>query len=215
MQSNWSAWYRNKGYKVEPEIPLINKMLKTNSKILDIGCGHGRHVIYFAGKGHDVFGIDSYRPILRQLERDLLTNNLHANLKCRDINRGLPYPDGYFDLIIATRSIHHTKDKQLKRIFKEIDRILKTNGLLFLQIPDYEGSKEVEKTWIEYGKPVMYKWIERHTYVHLSGPEKGVPHHALDKNELSVFLRKYKTIKMHIVKSHYHGYCVIAKKVHP
>ncbi len=26
--SNWSVWYKNKGHKVEPEIPSINKMLE-------------------------------------------------------------------------------------------------------------------------------------------------------------------------------------------
>ncbi len=211
--SNWNKWYRNKGFKVEPEIPSINKMLKARSRVLDVGCGHGRHVMYFAGKGHEVYGLDNYKPILRQLKKDLLKADLNATLKLYDINKGLPYPNKYFDLVLATRAIHHTTGKDLREIFKEINRVTKSKGLLFLQIPSYEDSQKFEKTWAEYGKPVTHEWIEPHTYVPLSGHEKGIPHVSLDKKELVGFLKNYRLVKMHVGKRHYHGYCVIAKKI--
>ena len=70
-----------------------------------------------------------------------------------------------------------------------------------------------EKTWTEYGKLLDHKWIEPHTYVPRSGPEKGVPHHSLDKRELMHFLKRYKILKLHVNQKHYHGYCVVAKKL--
>ncbi len=213
MSSNWTSWYRSKGYKVEPEIPFINKRLNAGSRILDIGCGHGRHVIYFSGNGHDVFGIDNHPPIIKHLDRQLARIKLHADLKCYDFTKGLPYPNGYFDLVIATRSIHHTNARTLKRIFGDINRVIKIKGFLFLQVPDYEGSQKLEKTWVEYGKPITHRWIEKHTYIPLSGPEKGVLHRSLDRKELMRFLRGYKIIRLHTGKKHYHGYCVIARKM--
>ncbi len=213
MSSNWTTWYKSKGYKVEPEIPFINKNLCANSKVLDIGCGHGRHVFYFADKGHNVFGIDNYPQILKQLKKRLAKAKLHADLKCHDFTKGLPYPDHYFDLIIATRSIHHTNASTLKRVFREINRVIKSKGYLFLQIPSYEGSQKLEKALVEYGRPVTHRWIEKHTYVPLSGIEKGVPHHSLDKEELIRLLNGYKIARMHAMRKHYHGYCVIARRV--
>lgn len=209
---NWSSWYKKKGYKVEPEIPSISKMLEPNSRVLDIGCGHGRHVIYFARRGHHVCGIDSYKVVLDQLHNGLAKLGLSAELKLGDITKRLPYKGKQFDLILATRSIHHTTSRKFKRILKEINRVIKTDGLLFLQIPAYENSQEVEKEWKEQGKPVTHKWIESRTYVPLSGPEKGVPHHSPDRMELLQFLKGYKIIGIHTNQGHYHGYSVIARR---
>ena len=213
MSSNWAAWYKSKGYNIEPEIPFIARGLNANSRILDIGCGHGRHVIYFSGKGHNVFGIDNYPPIIKRLNKQLAEVKLHADLKCCDFTKGLPYQNRYFDLVITTRSIHHTNARTMKKIFGEIDRVIKINGFLFLQVPDYEESQKLEKKWVEHGRQITHKWVEKHTYVPLSGPEKGVLHHSLDRKELMAFLKGYKIIKIHAGKTHYHGYCVIARKV--
>ena len=213
MSSNWTAWYKSKGYKVEPEIPFIDRRLNVNSRILDIGCGHGRHVIYFSVKGHDVFGIDNHPPIIRRLNKQLARVKLYADLKCCDFIKGLPYPNRYFDLVIATRSIHHTNARTMKKIFGEINRVIKIKGLLFLQVPDYEGSQKLEKKWMEYGRPITHRWVEKHTYIPLSGPEKGVLHHSLDRKELMAFLKGYTIIMIHVGKTHYHGYCVIARRM--
>lgn len=215
MKTTWTQWYKKKGYKVEPEVSFIEKLLRDNpsSKILDIGCGHGRHIIYFARKGYNVYGIDNNSSAISKLQKNLSKHGLNAILKTNDFTKSLPYPRNSFDLIIATRSIHHTNTKNVKKIFKEIGKILKSRGLLFLQVPDYEGAKKIEKTWIEYGKPVSHKWSESHTYIPLSGPENGVPHHSFDKEELMQFLRNYEILRLHVGKKHYHGYCVIAKKL--
>lgn len=214
MASNWDRWYKKKGYKVEPEIPRINRLMKNKDpKILDIGCGHGRHVIYFAAKGYQVYGIDSYGPVLKRLKQHLSRMGLAASLKTHDFTNGLPYPKGQFDLVIATRSIHHATSSNVGKILREINRVIKDQGLLFLQIPDYEASQVLENIWMEYGRPITHKWIEPHTYVPLSGPEKGILHHSVDKKELTRILKGYKIINMHVNRDrHYQGYCIVARR---
>ena len=213
MSHNWATWYKSKGYNIEPEIPFIARRLNANSRILDIGCGHGRHVIYLSGRGHNVFGIDNYPPIIKRLNKQLAKVKLHADLKCCDFTKGLPYPNRYFDLVIATRSIHHTNARAMKKIFEEINRVIRVKGFLFLQVPAYEESQKLEKKWMEYGRQIAHRWVEKHTYIPLSGPEKGVPHHSLDRKELVTFLKGYTIIRMHAGKTHYHGYCVVARKM--
>jgi tRNA G46 methylase TrmB len=48
----WQYWYPRKEGTMEPEIPKLEELLRRNdaSKILDFGCGRGRHIIYFAKK---------------------------------------------------------------------------------------------------------------------------------------------------------------------
>src|SRR6187455_1297929 len=51
------------------EMELISTLIPTNSKILDIGGGTGRHAIPLAQAGHDVTIVDLSIEMLRQLEQ--------------------------------------------------------------------------------------------------------------------------------------------------
>ena len=52
------------GLKPTPLIIEFEKMLKRNSKVLDLGCGEGRVALYLAEKGHTVTAIDISEDIL-------------------------------------------------------------------------------------------------------------------------------------------------------
>jgi len=66
------------------EMELINTLIPTNSKILDIGGGTGRHAIPLAQAGHDVTVVDLSTEMLRQLEQKrtadlkITTRNVNA-----------------------------------------------------------------------------------------------------------------------------------------
>ncbi|HEY5620812.1 MAG TPA: class I SAM-dependent methyltransferase [Candidatus Bathyarchaeia archaeon] len=66
MSSNsWDYWYSRKEREVEPEIPKLAETLaeKGRLRVLDFGCGTGRHSIYFARKGFQVYGLtDTRKP---------------------------------------------------------------------------------------------------------------------------------------------------------
>jgi 2-polyprenyl-3-methyl-5-hydroxy-6-metoxy-1,4-benzoquinol methylase len=59
----WNKIFKKEGkvfIGVQEDIPKILALFKKHNvnRILDLGCGSGRHVIYFAKKGFDVYGID-------------------------------------------------------------------------------------------------------------------------------------------------------------
>jgi tRNA G46 methylase TrmB len=53
VASAWEDWCRRKAGTVEPEIPKLVESFGSTGvrRILDFGCGEGRHVCYFA-KAH-------------------------------------------------------------------------------------------------------------------------------------------------------------------
>jgi 2-polyprenyl-3-methyl-5-hydroxy-6-metoxy-1,4-benzoquinol methylase len=121
----WQFWYSRKEGTVEPEIPKLEELLRKNngSKILDFGCGAGRHAVYFARKGFVVYGFDASEMAIERAKDVLKSENLFADLRVWDMMKPLPYEDGFFDAVLVVRVMHHTYMDNIKRIAKEIGRL--------------------------------------------------------------------------------------------
>ena len=72
-----SEWYIERfekmaaaGADLEGEARLVNALVKPASKILDAGCGPGRHANYLALLGHQVTGIDIDAKLIAQAQAD-------------------------------------------------------------------------------------------------------------------------------------------------
>jgi len=68
------------------------------AKILDIGCGTGRHSIQLAKRGYKITGIDLSESLLKRAKEKALEQKLHVDFKKMDA-RELPFY-GEFDLAI-------------------------------------------------------------------------------------------------------------------
>lgn len=127
--------------------PLIDRFLGLveGKRILDLGCGVGRDVAVFQGRGYAVTGIDAV-PELLAIARQRLPD---ADLREGDF-RKLDFPDGTFDGVWAAASLLHMPKAELPATLAEIRRVLKPGGILFSSwkegegesvIPDYTGEQ--------------------------------------------------------------------------
>src|SRR3989344_1386460 len=98
---DWNEIFRKKGAlhkKTSPNlirvIPLFKKYRV--KKILDIGCGMGRHLKYLKEKGFDVYGCDISAEALKASSK--IINK--SKLKKADMSK-LPYKNNSFDSIIS------------------------------------------------------------------------------------------------------------------
>ena len=204
MSSAWKDWHLRKEGTVEPEVARLEELFnRFNVKsILDVGCGAGRHAIFFARKGFAVYGFDESADEIERAKQLLATENLKANLRVWNMTKLFPYDTAAFDAVIATRVIHHTYMNNITKIVSEIDRVLKKRGFIFLQVPSYES---------EIDDPTI-PWVEPGTLIAREGPEKGVPHHFFRKDELLEIFSSYVVRELHSNSEHYGGYCLIAQK---
>jgi ubiquinone/menaquinone biosynthesis C-methylase UbiE len=105
---------------------LIKKHLAPGARLLDAGCG--RYLKFskeWAGMAK-VVGID--------LESTLETANERSPFGVRGDLNHLPFPAGYFDLVISRHVIEHLEDPP--QVFREFHRVLKPGGKVILLTPN-------------------------------------------------------------------------------
>ncbi|SRR6266571_2141571 len=204
MKSAWKEWHTKKEGVVEPEVEKLEEPFKGNNagRILDVGCGAGRHTFYFARKGFEVYGFDEDEEAIENGKHILRKEDLTANLRVWDMTKPMPYQDAFFDAALAVRVIHHTNISNITKIVRELDRVLKPRGFLFLQVSSYE-SETFDSGTI---------WAEPGTLIARGGPEKGVAHHFFKRDELLGMFPGYITKELHSNTDHYGGYCLIIQK---
>jgi SAM-dependent methyltransferase len=203
----WLYWYWGKENQPEPQIIALIELFKRKkvSSVLDLGCGTGRHSLFFARNGFKVFGFDQSSAAIKRAEELSEEQKLKINFKVWDMLR-IPYPYGNqsFDAVVATKVVHHTTVTNISLIFGEIRRILKDEGVLFLEVPERNKIGRLE------AEGVKHRMIEEGTFVPLSGEEEGVPHHYFTREELRSMFSEYSVLNLEILKEHY---CLTASRV--
>jgi SAM-dependent methyltransferase len=97
-------------------------------RILDAGCGTGRNLVDYARLG-PAEGVDASPEAVAFCHRRGLTEVRESPLET------LPFPDGRFDLIVATDVIEHLDDD--RRALAELRRVAAPGGRLVLTVPAY------------------------------------------------------------------------------
>jgi len=120
-------------------IPAAVSLLTGGKRILDIGCGNGG--LLSAAKNLNLFeefyGIDLAEVVVRRAKRNIKekTGNLNnVYLKTGSLDSKLDFKNGYFDSITCVAVLEHIFDPYFG--IKEINRLLKKNGKLILEIPN-------------------------------------------------------------------------------
>ncbi|MFC1871157.1 class I SAM-dependent methyltransferase [Chloroflexota bacterium] len=119
----------------DPVTPIIRKWIedttvdKEHIKILDGGCGAGRHLVYFGKLGYEIIGVD-FSPVAVKSARDF-----DPNLKIFEASvLELPFDSETFDYYLSLGVLEHFIDGPEQGL-KEAHRILKKGGMLFLSVP--------------------------------------------------------------------------------
>jgi len=205
----WDKIFKKEGKVfLEPreEMPELVKLFKKRGvkKVLDLGCGSGRHVVYFAKNGFDAYGLD-VAPVGLKITKDWLKQeNLKANLKLGSFFKKLPYKDNFFDAIVAVQAISHGKIEDIQKVIKEMERILKPNGLIFVAFTQRSkvknwrvGSIHKERFVADDGVSIIKerrKVLGPQTLVPIDGTEKGLIHYMFDKTAIK---KEFKDFKIH------------------
>jgi tellurite methyltransferase len=132
------------------DIYLFDQLLKGTydqcHKVLDVGCGGGRNLIYFLQNGFDVYGVDPNSEAIeaiKQLSAALAPGNPSDNFTVA-LAANLPYPNASFDLSICSAVLHFAQNHdQFDRMLRSIWRVIKPGGYLFARLASDIGIEEL------------------------------------------------------------------------
>jgi len=138
---NSTKWHSAKfdGYDMGDYLTKFIKLLR-GKKVLDFGCGNGRDSDFFDKKGLNITGID-YSDELIKIAKIRVKN---AKILKMDFLKNLEFKDKCFDGVRASASLLHVPKEVVIRVLKEINRVLKIHGVLFISVKEGEGEKIVQ-----------------------------------------------------------------------
>ena len=150
----YKDWFRDANYNVvyehrdeeeaERMLNLIEHTIGHNPvrRVLDLGCGSGRHTIAFAKRGYsNVTGVDLSPALLQEARKESEHQHLHIRFLERDMRE---VPEGTFDLILNlfTSFGYFEQDEENASVIQNAARHLATDGWFVL---DFLNSQWVRK----------------------------------------------------------------------
>ena len=121
------------GFKVE--VPMMIKRMKEAGikRVLDVGAAPGQYSIYMAQEGLEVHALDLNKFGMARLAQMAAENGLNVKTVVADA-REIPYPDNYFDGVVATQVVNLSGCNNINRILSEICRVTRPEGHVYVTI---------------------------------------------------------------------------------
>ncbi|MGD8505089.1 MAG: methyltransferase domain-containing protein [Candidatus Bathyarchaeota archaeon] len=187
--AQWNQILQRKDYTPENPDEIVVDFAailerRETRRILDLGCGAGRHVIYLAKQGFQTCGADISETGLKLTNKRLSSRKLEAEIVKCDM-KSTPFVNSCFDAVICMKAIYHQKLNGIQMTISEVNRVLKTNGLFLVDFHSIRSSK--------HGKGIR---VEANTFLQENGAEEGVLHHFVDERELQELLENFRIIDL-------------------
>jgi tellurite methyltransferase len=185
---NWnSAEQRTRWLEPEPLVESIVPVLKTRNltRVLDLGCGLGRHAHYLASHGLTCAGIDASETGLAYARAQAVSARMTIDYR-RGFFYALPYAEHSFDAVIAWNVIYHGDAAVAQRAVNEIARVLAPGGLCV-------GSM-LSKRNVAYG---CGRLVSKDTFVvDGAGDDKVHPHYYVDARTLLEHFNAFEVLEL-------------------
>ncbi|MCF6276323.1 MAG: class I SAM-dependent methyltransferase [Candidatus Magasanikbacteria bacterium] len=143
----WENIYKNGSIIKKPSLFakfVLNKHIKDNASLIELGCGNGRDAIFFASNNINVLAVDQCKNKISELN-----SNKYKNLifKAGDFTKLNKF--GTFDNIYSRFTLHSITEKEENNLFLFVNSCLNKDGKIFIEV---RGEKN---GLFKVGKPVI------------------------------------------------------------
>ncbi|MBI4361635.1 MAG: class I SAM-dependent methyltransferase [Euryarchaeota archaeon] len=143
-----------------PYNPLYLRCMEEGGRSLDVGCGMGDLPILLRQRGREAYGVDFSQGGISRGQADARRLGMDPGfLGVADVDGGIPFPDGFFDVVGSHWVVEHVDDprvmlREMMRVTRPGGRVLlfTSNGLTpFVNADDYTPSaRNFLRFWSPY-----------------------------------------------------------------
>ncbi|OPY28263.1 MAG: hypothetical protein A4E28_01657 [Methanocella sp. PtaU1.Bin125] len=170
----WKAEYGKAVWRGPYDVGPVTSSVRTESRLLDAGCGSGKMAVPLARAGYRVVGMDLVRDGLREMR-----DKADADPVVGDV-RSLPFKDGTFDAVVCYDVLQHLLEPERAGAAAEIRRVLAPGGQVFVEAFGREDMR--------YGGPEA----EPHTFRR----ESGIVYHYFSEGEMESLLSGFEGVRV-------------------
>lgn len=135
-------------------------VLKSNNKVLEIGCGIGSVVFKLSEQGYEVIGTDISREAIAYGQKKY--GDIHLEVQAAET---LPYGDESFDVVLSFDLFEHVAATDMH--LSEVRRVLRPGGHYLFQTPNKYSNAIYETLWTK-----SLQWRRYHPSLHSPGQLK-------------------------------------------
>lgn len=167
-------------------------------RVLDLGCGVGRHVVYLGERGFQMAGIDVSPAGVRITHEACAERGFPFDGRVSTMNR-IDWPEQTFDAALSTATIHHQLRAGIVETLAEIYRVLRPGGTLLVDFPHKDTLHYLEmRRLTDAGKITE---IEPDTFRDESpvpdpSDDLFLPHHFCDESDVRDLLGRFEIIRL-------------------
>ncbi|MDD7984113.1 class I SAM-dependent methyltransferase [Lentisphaera marina] len=119
-----------------PYADFLAHLAENPAKILDLGCGSGRDLLYFKNKGHAVEGLDGSKEMCNAAQKLIKAEVLHQKFSQLDLG-----PNKY-DGVFANATLMHVEPQDRLNFLNQIFDSLRKNGIFYAHYPKGSGTQQ-------------------------------------------------------------------------
>ncbi len=187
--SVWEAYWRNQENldwwkRPAPEVLDFIRALSPveRPRVLDLGCGLGRHAIAFALAQFSVTATDASATAVQHLRDWAESLRLPVETCVCDVLDSR-FPEESFDVVLSYNVIYHGDREQFASAVRHVRRLLKRKGIFFFTCPSRQDGK--------YG---FGEQIAPHTYRCEKSVTPGDIHYFVDEADLDEWLESFQGV---------------------
>lgn len=115
--------------------PYFQKVIKKGQRVLDLGCGTGKHTFELERAGAIAFGIDCSEDAIQYARKIASDINSNAEFHIGTFEN-IPFPSDSFEAVLFPQNIVECSYEEMERIVLQLQSILCLGGKLFLEMQD-------------------------------------------------------------------------------